>query len=317
MTALPRASVIVPAYNAARTIGDCLEALLAQDYPRDRFEIIAVDNRSTDGTAAVMSRHPVRVVEERRMQSSYAARNAGLAVAQGSVLLFTDADCLPDRSWARMLASALDDENAGGAAGRIEAAPPTTLVERFQIETDVLDAARAFTTPALPFAQTANAAYRRVVFERVGLFDPLLVSGGDLDFSWRVQRAGWGLAYVPAAVVRHRHRRTMRGLVKLYAKNVHGAALLAERYPTYRPYQSVRVPLCRAKEIAEDVARFAVGLPRAAVRRDRYVAVRPLFEAAVRLGGILGWLRWRVGRAQGREALGYLPDRPDDVREAV
>jgi len=317
MKNLPRASIIVPAFNAAGTIGDCLEALLAQDYPADRLEIIAVDNRSTDGTADVMCRYPVRVVEERRTQSSYAARNAGLAVAQGSVLLFTDADCLPDRSWARMLAAALEDENAGGAAGRIEAAPATTLVERFQIESDVLDAARAFTTPALPFAQTANAAYRRVVFERVGLFDPMLVSGGDLDFSWRVQRAGWGLAYVPTAIVRHRHRRTLRGLVKLYAKNLHGATLLAERYPTYRPYQSIRVPLCRTKEIAEDVMRFIVGLPGALVRRDSYAAARPLFEAAMRLGGIIGWLRWRVGRPHGREALGYLSDHPEDVREAV
>ena len=102
MTNLPRASVIVPAFNAAGTIGDCLEALLAQDYPADRLEIIAVDNRSTDGTADVMCRYPVRVVEESRMQSSYAARNAGLAVAQGSVLLFTDADCIPDRSWVQI-----------------------------------------------------------------------------------------------------------------------------------------------------------------------------------------------------------------------
>src|SRR5581483_3094944 len=204
----PLASVIVPAYNAAHTIGDCLEALLALDYPSDRLEIIAVDNRSTDGTAGVMRRYPVRVVSEPHQQSSYAARNTGLVAARGSVMLFTDADCLPDPGWARALVAALDDDDAGGAAGRIEAAPGTTLVERFQVDEHVLDAASAFTRPALPFAQTANAAYRRAVFERVGLFDPNLVSGGDLDLSWRMQRAGWGLAYAPGAIVRHRHRTT-------------------------------------------------------------------------------------------------------------
>jgi len=159
------------------------------------------------------------------------------------------------------MVAALADDDAGGAAGRIEAATGTTLVERFQVEERVLDAANAFTRPALPFAQTANAAYRRVIFQRVGLFDPSLVSGGDLDLSWRMQRAGWGLAYAPGAVVRHRHRRTFRALVRLYAKNGHGAALLGDRYPSYAPYQSLRVPLCRLKEMTGDLGRFALGLP--------------------------------------------------------
>ena len=317
MSGMPMVSVIVPAFNAERVIGGCLEALRAQDYPEKRIEIIAVDNRSTDGTAAVMSRHGVRVVAERRVQSSYAARNAGLLEARGAILCFTDADCLPDPGWVRALAAALTDDDAGGVAGRIEAAPGETLVERFQADENVLDAANAFTRPALPFAQTANAAYRRVVFERVGLFDPSLVSGGDLDFAWRMQRAGWGLAYAPHALVRHRHRKTLGGLVKLYAKNARGAALLGDRYPSYAPYQSLRVPLCRLKEMTGDLVSFTLRAPRALRGHDRYVVVQPLFKLGLHLGDLLGWLRWRLGRRLGTEALGYLPARPDDVREAV
>ena len=317
MNGIPMVSVIVPAFNAERTIGDCLAALVAQDYPRERLEIIAVDNRSTDRTASVMCGHPVRVVAERRVQSSYAARNAGLAEARGAILCFTDADCLPDPGWVRALVAALADDDAGGAAGRIEAAAGTTLVERFQVDERVLDAANAFTRPTLPFAQTANAAYRRIIFERVGLFDPSLVSGGDLDLSWRMQRAGWGLAYAPGALVRHRHRTTFHGLVKLYAKNGHGAALLGDRYPSYAPYQSLRVPVCRVKEMAEDLARFGACLPAALVRADRYAALQPLFKLGVHLGDLFGWLRWRLGPRGGSDALGYLPARPDEVREAV
>ena len=66
---LPFVSIIVPAFNAERTIGGCLSALLAQDYPADRLEIIAVDNRSTDGTMAAMCGYPVHTVAERRVQS--------------------------------------------------------------------------------------------------------------------------------------------------------------------------------------------------------------------------------------------------------
>ena len=317
MTRVPMVSVIVPAFNAESTIGDCLAALLAQDYPAERLEIIAVDNRSTDRPAAVMCRYPVRVVAERRVQSSYAARNAGLAEARGGLLCFTDADCIPEPGWVRALVAALGDEDAGGAAGRIEAASATTLVERFQVDEHVLDAANAFTCPALPFAQTANAGYRRIVFERIGLFDPSLVSGGDLDLSWRMQRAGWGLAYAPNAVIRHRHRKTFRGLVKLYAKNGHGAALLGERYPSYAPYQSLRLPVCRVKEIGEDLLRWVVRMPPALVRHDRYALLEPFFRLGIHVGDLLGWLRWRLGRRAGAAALGYLPARPDEVREAV
>jgi len=317
MRQLPFASVIVPAFNAASTIGACLEALLAQDYPPERLEIIAVDNRSTDGTAAVIAGYPVRGVAERLVQSSYAARNTGLRAARGSALLFTDADCIPARGWARALVAALADDDAGGAAGRIEPLPGTTLVERFQVEAGVLEAESAFTKPALPFAQTANAAYRRIVFERVGLFDPGLLSGGDLDMSWRMQRAGWGLAFAPGAVVRHRHRRTFGGLVRLYAKNGHGAALLGERYASYAAYQSLRLPICRLKEMTGDVLGLVAGLPGALCRRDAYAATVALFRLGVHLGDLLGWLRWRLGPRLGSEALGYLPARPDEVREAV
>jgi GT2 family glycosyltransferase len=177
----------------------------------------------------------------------------------------------------------------------------------------VLDAAGAFTRPALPYAQTANAAYRRVVFERVGLFDPTLVSGGDLDLAWRMQRAGWGLVYAPGAVVVHAHRRTFRGLVRLYSKNGHGAALLGERYQTYKAYQSLRLPVCRVLEMGGDLLRFLGALP----ARDPYVRMTPLYELGLHLGDLLGWLRWRLGRRSGVEALSYLPARPDDVREAV
>ena len=317
MSLAPLASVVVPAFNAEGTIGACIEALLGQDYPADRLEVIAVDNRSTDGTAAAMRRYPVRVLSERRLQSSYAARNTGLAVARGHVLLFTDADCVPEPEWARRLVAALADDDAGGAAGRIEAVPGGTFVERFQVEAGVLDAARAFTRPALPFAQTANAAYRRVVFERVGFFDPTLVSGGDLDFAWRMQRAGWGLAYAPGAVVRHQHRRTFRGLVRLYAKNAHGAALLGERYVSFAPRRSLRVPLCRVKEMGGRRAPLR-GRPRGGAPAARPLCGRaaalPLRPPPRRPDRMVPLARRPRPAA---EALGYLSTRPDDVREAV
>jgi hypothetical protein len=71
------------------------------------------------------------------------------------------------------------------------------------------------------------------------------------------------------------------------------------------------------KEMTGDLGRFLVGLPGALVHADAYAAVRPLFKLGLHLGDVVGWLRWRLGRRSGVEALGYLPARPDDVREAV
>jgi len=104
--ALPRASVVVPVFNAVGEIGRLVESLLAQDYPRDRFEIVVVDNGSTDGTAGSVAGFPVKLLKETDVQSSYAARNRALAEVTGEWVAFTDADCFAPpggsaRSWHR------------------------------------------------------------------------------------------------------------------------------------------------------------------------------------------------------------------------
>src|SRR5262249_58919523 len=90
-------------------------------WPREALELIVVDNRSTDATRAVVAEYPVRLLEEHHVQSSYAARNRGVAASHGDLLAFTDADCVPDPGWVRGLAGAFDDDQIGLAAGPIEA----------------------------------------------------------------------------------------------------------------------------------------------------------------------------------------------------
>ena len=96
-------SVIVPVHDGAETIGRCLDALCGLDYPEHAVEVVVVDNRSTDTTREIVASYPVRLVEERGVQSSYAARNRGVMASTGEVLAFTDADCIPDRGWLRAL----------------------------------------------------------------------------------------------------------------------------------------------------------------------------------------------------------------------
>ena len=283
---LPKISVIVPVYNGEATIRTCVEALLGLDYPRDRFEVIIVDNKSTDGTRRIVEGYPVMLLQEAAVQSSYAARNLGIARSSGDVIAFTDADCVPERGWLRAIVAAIEPADVGGVAGAIEAFRADSAVERYQAQR-AIRADRAYKHKVLPFAQTANAAYKRGVFEKIGLFDPTLIYGGDLDFSWRMQSgANLRLVYEALAFVWHRHRTTYKGLFGLYEKNAIANCLLAERYHHYETYPRVRTFLYLSRELLRS------GLRSALLRRDETGG--PL-DAVRYAGEAWGWLRWQVG----------------------
>jgi glycosyltransferase involved in cell wall biosynthesis len=300
--ALPHVSVIVPVRDGAATIGTCLEALAAQDYPARAREVIVVDNRSTDATRAIVAAHPVRLVEEPAVQSSYAARNRGVLAARGTVLAFTDADCVPDPGWLGALVAPLSDETVGGVAGAIEAFAADSVVERYQARR-AIRADRAYAHPVRPFAQTANVAYPRAIVEALGGFDARLPFGGDLDFSWRMQvETGRRLAYAPDARVRHRHRTTWRGLFRLYEKNAVANCLLAARYPHYARYPELRTCAYLARELGRSALRAAARRPRV----DGGLPAEHWADAVRYLGELSGWLRCRTGRfTPPRVAAGY------------
>jgi glycosyltransferase involved in cell wall biosynthesis len=253
----PEISVIVPVYNGAKTITRLLESLTAQRIDRDCFEIVVVDNGSSDATVARVKPFPVRLLHERSIQSSYAARNCGIRAARGTILAFTDADCIAHPDWLSALCRPFEQLRIGASAGAIIAARPTTLVQRYCARKRWYELAltqRPFFTPKTrgerlcrripwldyrsglslpPLANppTANVAYRRAVFEQIGLFDPELRSGGDLDLAWRMQlETTWHVAVAPDAIIEHQHRRDLRGLLALNAKNGWGYAMLARRY---------------------------------------------------------------------------------------
>ncbi len=226
----PFVTVVVPFYNGASTIRACAESIAALDYPNDRLEILFVDNGSTDDSASIVRRFPsIRVIEEKARRGSYAARNAAIRAASGEIFAFTDADCIVDRDWVKNGVRWL--VAADGAAGSIRALEPRSLVEEFQVSVGMLSQSAAFKHPYLPYAQTANAFYKRCVFEAAGLFEAGWVSGGDADFSWRMQLDGsFRLTYAEDATVFHHHRSSPRGLYLQSHKNVIGACLLNHKY---------------------------------------------------------------------------------------
>jgi glycosyltransferase involved in cell wall biosynthesis len=207
---LPFVSVIVPVFNDADHLRRCLERLQAQTYPGDRYEILVIDNGSVEPVDALVSAFDrARLVLEPK-PGQFRARNTGVAASKGSVLAFTDSDCLPMRDWLeRGVRRLLARPNCGQIGGRVQVflrhpERPTAV--------EVYEALRAFPQKRYVeqehYAVTANMFTFRSVYDAVGPFDERMISGGDNEWGQRVHRHGLDQAYCDTAIVLHPARRS-------------------------------------------------------------------------------------------------------------
>ena len=168
----PFVSIIVPCYNAEAFIRKCLDGLLAQDYPRDKLEIFIIDNGSTDRTPDIIREYGstgsptgegVKLLFERNVQSSYAARNRGVERARGEVFAFTDPDCIPETTWVSEGVRCLAETGADMAGGRVRMIfKKTTGAELFDSFSHLDNESFVRDKQAV---QTANLFARRRIFE--------------------------------------------------------------------------------------------------------------------------------------------------------
>jgi cellulose synthase/poly-beta-1,6-N-acetylglucosamine synthase-like glycosyltransferase len=225
----PSVSVIVPVRNGENVVGECIDAILAADYPADRREILVVDNGSTDGTAAQIHSRPVTYLHEPRSGVSN-ARNRGITASTGEILAFIDADCLVEPQWLSELVRPFEDPEIGAVGGNLEHVPATTPAERQAAR--LLGSWQQFafnSDPAYPI--TANAAYRRDVIDRIGPFDPHMIRAQDVELGLRFQeRSGRRLAFAEKATARHRHRSTQLGFFRQQLGWAYGAGLVGAKF---------------------------------------------------------------------------------------
>ncbi|MBE9158244.1 glycosyltransferase family 2 protein [Nodosilinea sp. LEGE 06152] len=212
----PLVSVIIPVFNDEAGLYRCLEALSQQTYQAVCLEIIVVDNGSDslEGVKRLADSYKnVKLVQE-QTPGSYAARNRGIALAQGDILAFTDADCIPDLAWIeRGLTYFRQPHNYDMVVGRVEIFPQDShnpsLVELYQM-VSLFPQERYL--KIFKGGATANVLVRRSVIKDVGPFNQSLKSFGDLEWGGRVFQAGYAQIYAEDVRVRHPARPTWDAL---------------------------------------------------------------------------------------------------------
>lgn len=237
----PFVSIVIPCRNEAAYVRQLLDSILANDYPRDRLEVLIVDGMSDDGTRAVIteyaSRHPVIRLLDNPKRVTPSALNLGIAGARGTIIMRLDAhaNCPPDyvanlvewleRTGAEYIGGAWvtlpgDTTPTARAIAAVLAHPFGIGDSRYRLGTKSV---REVDT--LPFG-----AFRRELFDRVGLFDEELVRNQDEEFSFRVLKAGGRILLVPGVVCSYYARRTLRQLVRMFYQ-----------YGFYKPLVAVKI----------------------------------------------------------------------------
>ncbi len=209
-------SVIVPIYNGQDDVKDLVQCLCQQTYPKEQVCYILVDNNSRDQTWPYLQALAAQAntdgyqffpIQALAIQSSYAARNAGVKQATSPILAFTDVDCRPTSQWLEQLMQPFTDPAIGFVIGAVQALPGSSLLEQYAARKKILSHENSLKHPYYPFGKTANLAVRYTVFEAIGLFRPYLTTGGDADLCWRIQsETQWQYAVAHDAIVQHRHR---------------------------------------------------------------------------------------------------------------
>lgn len=232
---IPVISIIVPALNAGPYITNCITSLINQDLPKNSYEIIIIDNGSTDNTLDILNEYKEKIIIiHEHKKGSYAARNAGIKMSKGRIIAFTDADCVAHINWLGNIYSGFVSKDIGCIVGAIESCAGGTLAEVYSTNIDILSQTNTLNSRFLPYGQTANVAFRREVFDRIGYFDEELISGGDADIAWRMQLyTSYKLIYSPRPIVWHRHRSTIKDLFRQNFRYGFGSICLYIKYKNH------------------------------------------------------------------------------------
>lgn len=247
-----KASVVIPVRNHAAGLKECLAGLQRQVGTPGGLEIVVVDDGSSDGSADVAEGCGVRVIRQ-EPRGAAAARNRGVREARGEIILFTDADCVPEPEWAgRLVAAFAPGENAGkkarvaGAVGYCTSEARNGVAALVQLELEERYS-RMARQPEVDFLNTGNCAFRRELLLQHP-FNEAFQWLEDVELSFRLARNGNRMVFVPGARVRHFHPESLWEYLRRKFRYASFAPAIYRRYPGKAVADS-RTPLNRRLQL--------------------------------------------------------------------
>lgn len=209
-----KASVVIPAFNAQKTLARCLKALERQTVSSDEFEVILVDDGSTDQTARIALEFKSVMLLKQQNAGPARARNRGAQKARAPIVVFLDSDCVAKKNWLLEMLKPFEDPAIVGVQGRYENPLPDAVARfvQFEIEKRYENLQSSMKkNGSIDFVSTYSAAYRKKIFLENGGFDEgfRTASGEDTDLSFRLAEKGHKLVFASKAIVEHYHPTNM------------------------------------------------------------------------------------------------------------
>lgn len=224
----PETTLVIPGKNCAGTIAACLDAV-APLVGKSLAGIVFVDDASTDDTAAIVARYPVRSLRGLG-EGPGAARNLGWRAARTPWIWFIDSDCVAEEDALDVLLAHAGDGATAGIGGSYGNMRPESLLASLIHEEIVERHSRM--PERVSFLGSFNVLYRREALEEAGGFDPRFITAEDADLSYRLARAGWQLAFDARSRVKHFHPDDLRGYLRTQARHGYWRAALYADHPS-------------------------------------------------------------------------------------
>lgn len=213
-------SLYIPCYNAEKTIGKCLEAVINQTYPVS--EIIVVDDGSTDNTVSIASRYNIRIIQHKINLGLAATRNTGVLNSKNEYIASLDADCVPHRDWLERLIRYFTQDNIAGAGGKLLEVRQDTLADHWRARHLVQNwGDKTIINPRQLFGN--NTIFRKSCLLKIGLYNPRYKTNfEDYDISQRLIKKEYTLIYEPLAKVEHIRSDNIYSVMDTYTRYYRG-----------------------------------------------------------------------------------------------
>jgi cellulose synthase/poly-beta-1,6-N-acetylglucosamine synthase-like glycosyltransferase len=263
---LPTVTVVIPVLNCVDDVEGCIDSLRVQTYPADRIEVIIVDNGSSDGTHELLTSMGVPTFVCPTKGRSRAL-NVGLRHAKGEIICTTDISCRPEPNWIEEVVTSFEKPEVGCVAGEIKLLDThQNIAIDYQRRINYMSPmhARLRTKPPyLPYADGANASFRKKVFDEIGPFEDSFIKAADVEICYRMLfMTDYKIAFHERALVWEPGEGDLRTLLYQRYRIGIGNILLRKRFPTLfvgKQRKSIKAVYWKLREAAL-VAMRTIGL---------------------------------------------------------